>query len=155
MILPFLILFGLTLALMLGVTVARDFINPHNVKHGATDINTVASIALRKSWQRLAGQGDNDLSDSVQFKVNLQVGGTITLRDPIQGDALLDAPSSTLLWDQVAEAGGTNLQNTVTGVEFFTLDETDAHNALTGVSLGWNAFSPTGIDPHSSALVSP
>jgi hypothetical protein len=119
-----------------------------------------AVCAWRKNWrdqtyQRLSGQGDNDLSDSVQFKVNLQVGGTITLRDPIQGDALLDKASASLVWDQIAEAGGQNMRHTVTGVEFFTLDETDGHNALVGVSLGWNAFSPTGIDPHVASLIVP
>lgn len=135
-------------------TVARRYYNPHTVKHGTVDINTVQSIAYRKNYARLAGQGDNDLTDSFQAKTNLQVSGTIVIQDPIQGDALIDAASASLTWTGVPETGGTAKSMTITGVSFFSLDETDSHNALDGVSLGWNAFSATGADPVTVALAS-
>jgi hypothetical protein len=133
-------------------TISRRYYNPHNVKHGTLDVNTVQSVMYRKNWTRLAAQGDNDKTDSWQAKVNLQVSGTIVIQDSIQGDALIDAASATLEWDGVPETGGTAKHVTITGVEFFTLDETDAHNALDGVTLGWNAYNPGGADPVTVAL---
>lgn len=133
-------------------TIKRRFYNPNTVKHGTTDVNTVQSIAYRKNWTRLAGQGDNDLTDTFQAKVNLQVGGTISIQDPIQADALLDAASATLSWAGVPEEGGTAKNVSITGVSFFTLDETDAHNTLDGISLGFNAYNPSGADPVTVAL---
>lgn len=133
-------------------TVKRRFYSPHNVKHGAVDINTVQSVMYRKNWTRLAGQGDADLTDSFQAKVNLQVGGSIVIQDPIQADALIDAASATLEWDGTPEEGGTAKNVAITGVSFFTLDETDAHNALDGVTLGYSAYNPTGADPVTVGL---
>lgn len=136
-------------------TTRHRFYNPHGVKHNSVDINTVQSVMYRKNWTRLAGQGDADLTDSFQAKTNLQVSGTIVIQDPIQGDALIDAAGATLEWNGTPEAGGTEKIITITGVSFFTLDETDAHNALDGITLGWNAYNPSGADPVSVALVSP
>jgi hypothetical protein len=131
----------------MAAPVSRRFFSPHNVQHGTNGISTVRTITYRKNWTRLAGQGDADLTDSFQAKVNLQVSGTIVVEDPIQADALIDAPENTLSWDGATSAGGTPKHVAITGVSFFTLDETDAHNSLDGVTLGWNAFNPTGADP--------
>jgi hypothetical protein len=133
-------------------TVTRRFYNPHTVKHGLVDVTTIQSITYRKNWTRLAGQGDNDLTDSFQAKVNLQVGGTIVIQDPIQADALIDAASASLSWAGVPEEGGAAKTVTITGVSFFTLDETDGHNALDGITLGWNAYNPGGADPVTVAV---
>src|SRR5215211_1604054 len=99
-------------------TTRRRYYNPHSVTHATVEINTVQTISIRKTWQRLAGQGDNDVTDSFQAKVNLQVNGTIVIQDPIQADALLEAASGDLVWEGVPEAGGTPKRETVTGVEF-------------------------------------
>jgi hypothetical protein len=136
-------------------TTRRRFFNPHNVKHNAVDVNTVQSITLRRNWTRLAGQGDNDITDSFQARTNLQVSGSVVIQDPIQGDALLDAAEGDLEWAGVPEEGGTPKAVSVSGVSFFTSDETDSHNALDGVTLGWNAYSPTGADPVTVGLATP
>jgi hypothetical protein len=133
-------------------TTRRRFFNVQNAKHGLIDISTIQSITLRKSWTRLAAQGDADITDTFQAKTNLQVGGTLVIQDAMQADALLDAVSGVLTWQGQTTAGGQPKVETVDGVEFFSLDETDAHNAVDGITLGWNAFSPTGIDPASVAL---
>jgi hypothetical protein len=116
------------------------------------DVNTVQSISYTKTWQRLAGQGDADLTDSFQAKTNLQVNGNLVIQDPVQADALIDAASASLVWDGQPEAGGTKKTVTITGVEFFSLNETDAHNALDGITLGWNAYNPSGDDPVTVAV---
>lgn len=128
-------------------TARKRFYSPHGVTHNAISVTTVQSIAYSKNYTRLAGQGDADLTDSFQAKVNLQVSGTIAIQDPIQADALIDAVSGDLFWVGTPEAGGLPKEVTVTGVEFFSLSETDAHNALDGITLGWNAYNPLGDDP--------
>lgn len=134
-------------------TVKRRFYNPHNVMHGGVSVTTVQSVAYNKNWTRLAGQGDNDITDSFQAKVNLQVSGSVVIQDPIQADALIDAPNGTLEWDGVPEAGGTPKHVEITGVSFFTQAETDAHNALDGITLGFNGYNPSGADPITVGLV--
>lgn len=133
-------------------TTRRRFINPHGVLHGALEVNTVQSITLTKNYQRIAAQGDNDVTDTAQFKTNLQVSGQIVLQDPIQADALLDAPAALLKWNGAPEEGGTPLDQQVTGVSFFTMNDTHAHGQVGTVTLGWNAFSPTGVDPHTAGV---
>jgi len=125
----------------------KRFFNPHNVKHGIVAVDTVQSITLNRNWTRLAAQGDADITDSFQAKTNMQVNGNLVIQDPIQADALLDAASATLEWDGQPEAGGTIKHVEVTGVSFFTFAETDSHNAVDTITLGWNAYSPTGVDP--------
>lgn len=136
-------------------TTRRRFYNPHNVKHGTTDVNTVQSISYNKTWQRLAGQGDSDVTDSFQAKTNLQVNGNLVIQDPVQADALIDAVEATLAWDGMTETGGQEKHVAVTGVSFFTLAETDSHNALDAITLGWNAYNPTGDDPVTVSLAAP
>lgn len=133
-------------------TVRHRFYNPHGCTHNAVSVTSVVSATYTKSWTRLAGQSDADLTDSFQAKVNLQVSGTIVLQDPVQADALIDAAQGILFWVGTPEAGGVAKNVTITGVSFFSLNETDAHNALDGVTLNWNAYSPTGIDPVTVAL---
>jgi hypothetical protein len=128
-------------------TTSRRFFNPHAVKHNLVDVSTVQSVTLRRNWTRLMGQGDNDITDSFQARTNLQVSGSLVIQDPIQADALLDAAEGALEWAGVPEEGGTAKAVSISGVSFFTSDETDSHNALDGVTLGWNAYSPTGVDP--------
>lgn len=135
-------------------TTARRFYHVKDCTHGAVVINTVQSISYRKNYTRLAGQGDSDLGDTFQAKVNLQVSGTITLQDPIQADALLDAAEADLSWKGVPQPGGTEKVITAQNVQFFSLDETDAHNALDGISLAWNGVMEAGADPASAALAS-
>lgn len=133
-------------------TARKRFYSPHGVLHNAVSVTTVQTITYSKNFTRLAGQGDADLTDSFQAKVNLQVSGTLVIQDPIQADALVDAVSGSLVWNGTPEAGGVAKLITITGVSFFSLSETDAHNALDGITLGWNAYSPTGIDPVTVAL---
>jgi hypothetical protein len=133
-------------------TTPRRFFHIKTCTHGAVAVNTVQSITYRKGFTRLAGQGDNDLGDSFQAKVNLQISGTIVLQDPIQADALLDAAEADLTWNGETAAGGTEKTMLVQNVAFFSLDETDAHNALDGVTLGWNGVLEAGADPASAAL---
>jgi hypothetical protein len=133
----------------------RRFINPNNVMHGLVAVETVQSVTLNKTKQRIVARGDNDVAPSSQFKTGLEVSGTLVIQDPIQADALFDAPAATLTWDGVPEAGGQAKRHTVVNVEFFNLNETDQHGAVDGITLGWNSFNPDGSDPHSSALVAP
>jgi hypothetical protein len=137
------------------VTTRRRFYNPHNVKLGATDVNTVQSISYTKTWQRLAGQGDDDVTDSFQAKTNLQVNGNLVIQDPVQADFLIDAAEASLTWQGQTSGAGAKKNVTVTGVSFFSLNETDGHNALDSITLGWNAYEPTGVDPVTVALASP
>lgn len=130
-------------------TTRRRFYNPYDVAHGSTDINTVQSITLNKTYQRLAGQGDNDFTDSFQAKTNLQVNGSLVIQDPVQADALIDADPDDLTWSGTPEAGGVAKNVSVANVEFFSLAETDSHNALDAITLGWNAYNPDGSDPVS------
>jgi hypothetical protein len=136
-------------------TTRRRFYNPYNVMHGATEVNTVQSVAYSKTWQRLAGQGDDDITDSFQAKTNLQVAGSIVIQDPVQADALIDAAEGSLAWDGQTSAGGAEKHVVITGVSFFNLAETDAHNALDTITLGFNAYEPTGIDPVTVTVAAP
>lgn len=136
-------------------TTKRRFYNPHNVLHGIVEVNTVQSITLNKTWQRLTGRGDNDLSPTFQARTGLDVNGNVVIQDPMQADALLEAPSGIFQWDGMPEPGGLKKRHSVTGVEFFSLAETDAHGALDTITLGWNSFDPTGADPHTVTTVGP
>jgi hypothetical protein len=131
---------------------SRRFFNPHNVQHGAVAVTTVQSITLNKTKQRITARGDNDRSNSFQATTGLDVSGTLVIQDPIQADALLDAAAATLSWDGATEEGGAIKTQTVTGVEFFSLNETDSHGAVDGITLGWGAFDASGDDPASVAL---
>jgi hypothetical protein len=130
----------------------RRWYNPHNVQHGAVAVTTVQSITLNKTKQRLTARGDNDRGPSWQATTGLDVSGTIVIQDPIQADALLDAAPATFEWDGVPEEGGAIKTETVTGVEFFSLSQTESHGAVGTVTLGWGGFAAAGTDPHSSAL---
>lgn len=139
----------------MSAPVTRRFFSPHNTLFGTAGITTVQSISLSRQWQRLAGQGDADLTDSFQAKTNLQVSGSLVIQDPVQADALLDLPSATLKWDGKPEEGGTPKHIEVSGVSFFSASETDSHNAIDGVTLNWNAYKPDGTDPVTVSLVTP
>jgi hypothetical protein len=125
----------------------RRFYNPNDVLHGLVSVNTVQSIGYSKNFTRLAGQGDNDVTDSFQAKTNMQVAGDLVIQDPVQADALIDASEAQLSWKGVPETGGAIKTITITGVSFFTLSERDAHAALDNITLGWNAYNPSGTDP--------
>jgi hypothetical protein len=149
------IIVGIAIAILIGTEAVRHrFYSPHGVTHNSVSVTTVQSITYSKAYTRLAAQGDADLSDSFQAKVNLQVSGTLVIQDAVQGDALLDAANGSLIWIGTPQTGGVAKTTTIEGVEFFSLNETDAHNALDGVTLNWNAFKPDGTDPVTVALAS-
>lgn len=133
-------------------TTRRRFYNVKTCTHGSVAVSTVQTITYNRSWTRLNGQGDDDITDTFQAKVNLQVSGTLVLQDDLQADALLDAASDTLAWNGMPEAGGTEKHVEIDGVEFFSENSTNAHNALDGITLNWSAYSPTGVDPVTVAL---
>jgi hypothetical protein len=132
---------------------SRRFFNIFDATHNGVAITTIQTVTVRRAWTRLTGQGDNDKTDTFQAKVNLQVSGTVVIQDPIQAALLMDAGAGDLAYKGETSEGCQPKQVTVTGVEFFSVDETDAHNALDGITLNWNAFNPTGADPVTVGLV--
>lgn len=134
---------------------SRRFINISTFKHGAVAYTTLQNVEENTEVQEIAASGDADKTDSFLVAGKSSTRGTLSMQDPIQAEALLNATKADITFIGEAETGGVQTKVTIKNVIFFSKRASAVHNGVWGQSLTWRAFDPSGLDAVTMADVTP